>query len=219
MKPLSLEGHKYGTLHVVARHPENDAKGQTRWKCLCKLEYGGCGNTKVIIGADLRSGNTISCGCVGKENRRKSLFKHGLTDSHEHHIWVKMVQRCHNEKNPAYPDYGGRGITVCERWKENFAAFYEDMGPRPSLEHTVERKDSDGSYCKDNCHWATRLEQGNNTRRNVYYEFDGERKTLSAWCRELNINYKAMHHLLTTEMSFEDAADKLIKEGKTFSSK
>lgn len=207
----NLQGVRFGRLTVVGRHPEGSKDGQAQWLCECD-----CGNGKIVRGGELKKGKTKSCGCLALESTLARSITHGMHRSSEYRVWQGIKKRCYNKTHTYYHNYGGRGITMCDEWLNDFAAFYRDMGQRPSLEHTIEREDSDGNYCKENCRWATRIEQGNNTRRNVYYEFDGEKKTLSAWCRELNINYKAMHYLLTTEMSFEDAADKLIKEGKTF---
>ena len=100
---------------------------------------------------------------------------------------------------------------MCDEWKESFEAFYRDMGPRPSNEHSIDRKDNSKGYSKDNCRWATKKEQNNNRRDNVYYEFDGEKKTLAEWCHELQIPYQRMYKLLERGFSFEDAADKVIK--------
>lgn len=103
-----------------------------------------------------------------------------------------MIQRCTNPKNPAFKNYGGRGITVCDRWRGNYTAFLVDMGPRPSLAHTVERKDNAGNYEPDNCGWATRAEQLRNTRRNVLVTFEGKEMCLKDAARAAGIDYKAI---------------------------
>ena len=117
-----------------------------------------------------------------------------------------MRQRCHNPKNKKYHLYGGRGITVCDEWKESFEAFYRDMGPRPSPEHSIDRRDNNKGYSKENCRWATLVEQANNRRDNLYFDFDGDRKTLTEWCREFGLNYNRIRYLILKKgISFEDA--------------
>lgn len=103
---------------------------------------------------------------------------------------------------------------MSDEWRNDFQTFYRDMGPRPSPNHSIERDDNDGNYCKENCRWATRLEQANNTSRNVYCEFDGEIKSLSDWCRELNLSYSKMRRHIRKGLSFEDAADLVIKNAR-----
>lgn len=205
--PTNFTGQQFGRLTVINRHPENAKDGQARWNCECD-----CGNGITVTARYLKEGTTRSCGCLAAEVRLVHSQTHGLSNSSEYRVWQGIKKRCYNPTHQYYHNYGGRGITMCDEWKNSFEAFYKDMGPRPSLEYTIEREDSDLGYYKGNCRWATRLEQGNNTRRNVYYEFDGERKTLSAWCRELNLNYKAMHYQLSSGKSFEDAADYLSKK-------
>ena len=94
----------------------------------------------------LVNGHTSSCGCLQKERFREASITHGLRHSTEYSIWTKMKQRCLNPKDRAYSNYGGRGITVCDRWKDSFENFYEDMGARPTLQHEIERNDNNGSY-------------------------------------------------------------------------
>jgi len=124
--------------------------------------------------------------------RSRGSTKHGLTKTTEHNIWIGMRQRCRNPKNTSYPRYGGRGVIVCERW-DSFEAFLEDMGQRPSKNHSIDRINNDGPYEPGNCRWATRSEQMLNRRhadlwRIDQVELNGERRTVASWCRELGLS-------------------------------
>jgi len=124
-----------------------------------------------------------------RKNQLKNCYKHGFSRLKEYKVWGGMIDRCENPKNPSYKNYGERGITVCGRWRNSFVLFYEDMGPRPSVKHSLDRIDNNGSYYPDNCRWATQTEQCNNTRYNVRITIKGRTETLSDWCRILNLNY------------------------------
>lgn len=118
-----------------------------------------------------------------------------------------MKNRCNNPKAGRYEDYGGRGITVCDEWME-FEAFYRDMGPRPSKHHSIERRENDKGYSKENCHWATKVEQMNNRRNNILYERDGVTKTLAEWCKEKERKYRRVYYRMKRDgWSFEKAID------------
>lgn len=110
---------------------------------------------------------------------------HGGSRTLEYGLWNAMKSRCYNPAVACYPDYGGRGIQVCDVWRHDFGAFMRDMGPRPSLNHSVERLDNDGHYEPSNCRWATRQEQANNTRWNRRITAFGRTLTLTQWSREL----------------------------------
>lgn len=115
---------------------------------------------------------------IGVEGGKRKRYR-----SPEYMSWQSMKDRCTNPKYQYYSNYGGRGITVCERWKNSFAAFLEDMGPRPTRQHSIDRKENDGNYEPGNCQWSTRLEQGSNKRNNRLYIFYGKAMTLPQWCR------------------------------------
>lgn len=106
----------------------------------------------------------------------------------EYEVWAKMKDRCRNKNSKSYPDYGGRGIKVCDRWMQSYTNFLTDMGRAPSPKHSIERNDVNGNYEPSNCRWATKIEQQNNTRTNRLVSYKGQIKTLAEWCRELNIN-------------------------------
>jgi hypothetical protein len=169
MKALELTGQKFGRLVVENKNPIRSLDGSIRWDCICE-----CGKKVSVIGSNLVSENTTSCGCYNREIINKVNSTHGMSHTPEYYIWKAMNQRCTNSNTKNYSDYGGRGITVCERWLDSFEAFYEDMGPRPSPDHSIERRENDGNYEKSNCYWATRTEQNNNKRNNTLYSYKGQ---------------------------------------------
>lgn len=154
------KGTVFGRLTVIERQIINH-----RGYYSCKCE---CGNTVTIRGDALTMGRTHSCGCIIKENAKtgNNRRKHGLWGSRLHRIWGAMKTRCHNPKSPRYNDYGGRGITVCDEWLNDFKAFYDwamSHGYADNL--TIDRKNVNGNYEPSNCRWATVQEQNQNKRK------------------------------------------------------
>ncbi len=138
----NLTGQRFGRL--VVQEPGISSHSGQRWTCLCD-----CGQTCMPFGFGLKNGTTKSCGCYSDEVRRRPKT-HGGTHLPEYKIWEAMFQRCTNRKHTSYKNYGAKGVTICARW-QNFAAFFEDMGPRPSHKHSIDRKDSTLGYSKENC--------------------------------------------------------------------
>lgn len=155
-KLVDLTGKRFTKLLVIKR-VANDKSGNPHWLCKCD-----CGNYKVIQGGNLRSGHTKSCGCLQKER----VQTHGMSTIPEYQVYYAMISRCYNSNNQAYKYYGGRGITVCDRWLSSFISFLNDMGKKPGLLYTIERINNDGNYTSDNCKWATAKEQAGNKRLN-----------------------------------------------------
>lgn len=133
--------------------------GSRVWKCSCS-----CGGFVDVISSSLNSGLVQSCGCLYDEVKGKQALTHGKHNSREYRAWCAMKQRCYYEKHDFFKDYGGRGISVCESWKNSFEEFYEDMGECPKG-YSLDRVDVEKDYCKDNCKWSSNSEQGFNTRK------------------------------------------------------
>lgn len=138
------------------------------WKC-------ECGNECRAMAGTVRAGNTKSCGCLNVQNK----IKHGHYGTLTYTSWLAMKARCYRSNHVHYSKYGGRGIVVCDRWRNSFEAFLEDMGERPTVQHTIDRIDSNGSYEPGNCRWATKKEQAQNRKSNVFVTLNGEVITAS----------------------------------------
>lgn len=175
----SLESARYGRLT-----PGQHLKGQG-WLCRCD-----CGESKIVTGNHLRSGAVVSCGCFHEQQQRAPKL-HGMRRTRAWAIWSLMVQRCTNPRNPAWPNYGGRGIRVCVEWMQ-FASFIRDMGPPPEG-LTLERINNERGYEPGNCRWATRTEQARNKRTNRIVELGGVSMPLVVWCELLGLKYWTVH--------------------------
>jgi hypothetical protein len=154
-----------------------------RWRFKCD-----CGREHEALVAHVRRGNTKSCGCLRSEVSTAKLITHGMTGSPEYLSWFGMIDRCRNQNNHAYSDYGGRGIRVCDRW-ENFGTFLADMGRKPSKKHSLDRIDNNGNYEPINCRWATAREQANNRRNSIEVSFAGQSMPLKEACILAGLKY------------------------------
>jgi len=166
----NLADQKFGMLTVSEK--SESVKGRRHWYCVCE-----CGTTKLISANSLARGRSNSCGCQVAERAKERLTKHGMKECGEYSIWQCMLNRCRNPKVRGYDRYGGRGIEVDPRWND-FEEFYKDMGPRPTMEHSIDRIDNSGDYCKANCKWSTYFEQAQNRRR---FSTNSSGKTGVSW--------------------------------------
>jgi hypothetical protein len=156
----NINGQRFGRLTVIAQAPSTN--NGVMWMCKCD-----CGTEKPVLGTSLRAGRTLSCGCYAKDVNAARCHKHGLAwKTDEYGTWTAMRHRCSNSNSTNYHLYGARGIRVCDRW-DDFALFLQDMGPKPSKKHSIDRIDNDGNYCPENCRWATAKQQSHNSRRCV----------------------------------------------------
>lgn len=178
-----LTGNKYGRLKVLKY--SHNVRSNSFWVCQCE-----CGTIKTIQGTRMKTGVTKSCGCFNIESHTKHGHRRQEGESRTYITWRGMIDRCTNPNADNYNHYGGRGIGVCDKWL-TFEGFHEDMGDRPKGT-TIERIDNRKGYFFENCIWASKRKQSNNTRRNHYLEYKGERLSMADMARKYNIPYNTL---------------------------
>ncbi len=197
-KPIT-PGEIFGRLTVVREAPQFGWR--RRAQCRCQ-----CGTIIVCDMAKLRTGWTRSCGCFKREVTGNRARTHGRTNTPEYRIWCDIKKRCTNPRCKSWKDYGGRGITMCARWLRSFVAFLNDMGPRPSPKHTIERLNNNLGYSPSNCVWILKSEQMRNMSTNYRITFEGRTQCLAAWAEELRVPAgRIWNRLYNLHWSVDDA--------------
>ena len=202
---IDLSGRRFGRLNVLRQGPRTRPK-VPKWFCLCD-----CGNITNVDGKSLRFGLSTSCGCKKKELAQLINKTHGLTDSPEYKTWCGIKRRCLNKNDKAYPRYGGRGIRICEQWKDSFETFYADIGPRPSDAHSIERLNPNGDYEPGNCIWLLLAEQNFNRRDTIYLVVDGVRTSLTELSKESDVPYPTIQARIARGWDHKRAVTEPVK--------
>ena len=204
---LDLTGKVFGSLTVISKH--SSGNGEVIWNCKCD-----CGNVIQVSTGKLNFGLTTSCGCAKRNRIIERSTTHGLSNTRLYKIWCDMKKRCCNYSSKRYKDYGGRGIAVCNEWKNDFMSFYNwamANGYKENL--TIERKDVNGNYCPENCTWITKSEQSRNQRKTIRYTIFGIEKPLIEWCEYAEIkNSRAYQRYRNGNPPFDENELSKIKE-------
>ena len=186
MQRLNLTGNKFGRLTVIEFHGMENGHGI--WRCKCD-----CGNSTLSKGTLLKNGTIKSCGCYRTDMGKIKNRTHGLSGYRPYYVWKDMLRRCYDNSRPEFPNYGGRGIRVCDEWKksvESFCQWAKANGYEKGL--TIDRKDNSGNYEPSNCTWVTMKVQANNKRNNSLICICGEIKTISEWAEVSGIKYETL---------------------------
>lgn len=195
---IDLTGKRFGKLIVIKQFSKTvNRKIQTRWLCKCD-----CGNEIVVRQGNLHTGNTKSCGCL----RHESMGGFSSSPNRLYNSWRAMKQRCFNKSNNRYKDYGARGITVCDEWKNSFDSFAEWSRKNGYADNlTIDRIDNDKPYCPDNCRWISAYEQASNKRNNHMIFAFGENHTIAEWARIQHISDSTIYRRLKKGLLGKDA--------------
>ena len=197
-----LSGVLYGRLRVLRLHTAGTANTRL-WLCVCS-----CGTEKPILGARLLSGKTKSCGCL----RKDMMTTHGLYDHASYNSWHAMMARCYTPSTEGYYRYGGRGIKVCDRWKDvrNFVA---DMGYR-TKGCIIDRKDNDGNYTPENCKWSTPTEQANNRTTSVKIKYKGVTDSVRGWAERTGLSTHIIYRRRKAGLPIEDVLSQVTRRSQ-----
>lgn len=213
-KPLiDLSGRRFGNWIVLHHHhaKQRPVGWFHFWMCKC-----ACGTEKTVLSSALRYGTSLSCGCLRKALISKNRTTHGDSRSAEFSVWKGILERCYNKRFVGYQYYGGRGITVCDSWRNSYSSFLKDMGRRPSAKHSIDRIDSSAGYAPGNCRWVDSKTQARNRRSNTRLFFKGETHCIAGWSELTGISPNAIsmrlrsgwtvHETLTTPVRNQNKA-------------
>lgn len=204
---VDLTNKRFGRLKVLCRAEDfvsKSGKHRTRWLCQCD-----CGNTVIIYSDNLKRGKSTSCGCYRNECTRKRSITHGETKTKLYGVWSSIKSRCYNSNTTAFKDYGGRGIIMCDDWKDSFEIFKDwayKNGYRDGL--SIDRINNNSGYNPDNCRWVVSDVQANNRRNNNSITFNGETHTVTEWAKIMNKNPKTIFSRIYTGWNPIDAITK-----------
>ncbi len=200
-------GDRFGMLTIVSEPFSIYEHKHKVWWVTCQCD---CGTPEYKVRwVNIKNRPCPSCGC----QRAIHSKRHGMCNSPEYKAWHEMRQRCYNPNAKSYHNYGGRGISVCPRWRESFPSFLADMGLRPSSKHSIDRIDNNGSYEPNNCRWATLSQQHQNYRQNRLLTVNGKTQCITAWAEELNMDRRVIYNRAKLGWSDEDCL-KPYKERK-----
>lgn len=195
--PAQICGKKFTRLTITKFHCFRERKSKDGkikkdpfYECVCD-----CGNVRIVNYYNLTKTKetTKSCGCLSSEELGKRSKKHGYNGTPIFKVWCSMIERCYTSTHKEYHRYGGRGISVCDKWRESFLEFLNDMGDRPNSLHSIDRINNDLNYCKENCRWATKKEQIRNRRNTVLVKIGQETKPLIEWCERYDLPYSKLY--------------------------
>lgn len=199
-RPIDLTGQRFGRLVVLSENGRSHS-GKKRWLCQCD-----CGNQTCVVAGDLRSGRTRSCGCLHKESAKIKATKHGKRYSRLYRIWCSIKRRTCVKTDSGYSKYGGRGIGICDEWKQSFESFSEwSLLNGYSDDLTIDRIDNEKGYSPENCRWTTEDVQSRNKRNNVWITYRGETHVLSDWAKLTGLSFTTIRHRLDSGWTVERA--------------
>lgn len=221
MRKVDYVGEKFGRLTVVSRldnYISPSGTKSSRWKCVCE-----CGQYVQVLGKHLATGDTVSCGCYRNERRKEVKTTHGGSKDRLYRVWLNMIARCYNPQETGYSNYGGRGITLCSEWKNDYSVFRDwalNHGYDPNAargESTIDRIDVDGNYAPDNCRFTSMREQTNNRRNNRILTYQGEQDSIANWIKRLSLNRAVVYKRIYNGWSTDDAFERPIGARKVVS--
>lgn len=199
---VDITGKRYDRL-VVVEYVGKTSNGHSLWLCRCD-----CGAETKVTKSNLSCGRQVSCGCKRREQAGVMNKTHGKSGTRLYRIFTNMVSRTENENVPCFSVYGGRGVSICKEWREDFSAFANwavQNGYSDNL--TLDRIDNDKGYCPDNCRWVPWLKQFENRRTTAYIEHNGKRKTIKEWAQVYQLDSKLLRRRLQDGWSFQDALE------------
>lgn len=200
-KLIDLTEQKFGRLTVIKRVEKQNKTRSAYWLCQCE-----CGNTTIVSSPNLKNKHAMSCGCLQQESRLTHSITHGLAKTRIYRIYLGMKKRCYNKNYFQFQYYGGKGIRICDEWLNNFKSFYDwSIANNYNDTLTIDRINSNGNYCPENCRWVDKYVQANNKKTNKLITYNNETHTMTEWSKITGLTYSTIQHRLDRNWDIEKA--------------